>query len=932
MSRMMIFLAMVLSSLTVSAGKTAIVKNGEPLFEIIYPADSEKAGESVYPPLDNPKPGKVLAGIIADYVQKSVGKRPATILDGGKRKKALAVHCGMTAYAKKLGLPLDKMDEDEFIITFPDKNNIVIAGKYQHGIEWGSYEFLERYFGLRRLFPGKLGEHLPKHKNLKISTAQIQDKPVFLSRSIGFDNKRKELTEWSRFSRLRRRIKYHHYLGVLFNPKRYVKTHPEYYPVLKGKRLKPESFIAWQPCFSAPGIAKVAAANIAQNFRSRPNNSTVSLGVNDNGGHCECEACIKIDGKEKNSIGLPDRSRSYYRFCSEVAKLTTAALPKRKLKFGLLTYSNVQSFPDGEKINPNIVPFLTTDAMKWLDTGIAEKEQNWIKKWNAAVPETGIYDYIYGGLYAMPRVYFHHMANYLRKFHSLGVKNYTAEAYITKNYCEGPKFYLTMKLLWNPNQSTDVLLKEWYECAVGPKAAPDVAAYFKLWEDFWTQRIPKGKWFNNSKNKTYLDFTSIEYYNDIREVDFVKMEKLLRSALAKADSDIARKRIQMWLDGLLESKTLVMTRKIYKHLNSPAFQGSDDHIVFSDEFNTSGKLGNDKARLTWGSWKSKYGFAKFSFDRKQGHKAPGCMMIDRTGDRYLRGPANAVFMRQIPVTPGAFYRLSVWVKADGAPPKAEVVMTVRWREKDGKTWVHFVGLAFKKSVKVTDGKWQKIEMIVPSPHVKNVRYATVLLGTDKTNDGIFRFDDFEMIELKQKKDAEKKQNLMSGMEAMLKSGKIKNLAPYHSFEGIADLKKAGYSIWPPKIRPSASLNKTDGSDGKQCVMFKNAPVSGSINRFFRKVKPGQKYYVAVDCKRLKGGRCELNISWRDSKKFFPKNSPYTRTFHPKPTMDKWETIGGIVTVPPKATILVYVVSVKPAPGADDTCLFDNFRVCKLKKE
>jgi len=66
------------------------------------------------------------------------------------------------------------------------------------------------------------------------------------------------------------------------------------------------------------------------------------------------------------------------------------------------------------------------------------------------------------------------------------------------------------------------------------------------------------------------------------------------------------------------------------------------------------------------------------------------------------------------------------------------------------------------------------------------------------------------------------------------------------------------------------------------------------------------------------------------KRFFPENSPYTQTFYPKPDTTKWETLGGIVTVPPRASTLVYAVSVKAVPENNDACLFDNVRVCRLK--
>ena len=82
----------------------------------------------------------------------------------------------------------------------------------------------------------------------------------------------------------------------------------------------------------------------------------MSLGVNDNGGHCECERCLAVDGDGKTPGGLPNRSASYYRFCNQLAAEVHRLLPERKeLRFGLLAYSNV-IVPPAERLHPSLIP------------------------------------------------------------------------------------------------------------------------------------------------------------------------------------------------------------------------------------------------------------------------------------------------------------------------------------------------------------------------------------------------------------------------------------------------------------------------------------------------------------------------------------------------------------------------------------------------
>ena len=927
------FQLLVLSVLFISShavgdsGKMRIIANSKPTVEIVCAAEKSKTGELVYAG-DKAKSFAVLGDTIAEYFFKSSGERPVVSKGKLTDNSKIAIHLGNTDYVKSLKLNTSDFDEDEFLIMFPDKKNIVIIGEYQHGIEWGVCEFLERMLGVRWLFAGELGEHVPKHTNLSIPMVEVKDKPQFLSRAISFNNKRRDLTKWVRLSRLRRRIKKGHYLGILISPRKYFKDHPEFFPTLKGKRVKPNSLIAWQPCFTAPGIAECAASTVIRYFKSNPTQSTFSFGANDNGGYCECERCLKMDGGKVNLLGMADRSRSYYKFCSKVAELARKGLPGRKLKFGLLAYTNVIEVPVGEKVDPGLVPFLTTDDYKWADAGVAAREREWIKRWGQAVPEFGMYDYIYGGFYSIPRIYLHHMADYLREINKLGAKHYYGEAYIPVNYKEGPKFYLLMKLLWNPNLSVDAVLQEWYECAVGKKAAPSLAAYFKLLEDFWMERVPKGTWFNDSKNKTYLAYNKNGYFDEIKGSDFERMESLLRETLAKADGEKAKKRARLWLDGFLETKLLVMTRKKFKEMNSPNFKTVDDRIVFLDAFD---------AKSSWNTWKNRASFTKFEPNAKGGRNGSGCLLIDKNADKAQPTPPDACFITNQMVAPGALYRVSVWVKmVDCAIPlpkaKDSVSMTVRWREKDGKTWVHFVGLQFKKNIPITiDGKWRKVEMIVPAPNLRQIRYATILLGSSLRG-GVIMFDDFKMTKVVNQKEADKNNAEIQKCEKGLLDGTLANIAPNHSFENIATLQKSGYSIWPPKIQPSASISTDDASDGKQSVKFNNIPAKGSINRFFRGVKPGERYFVAFDCKRKNGSACHLSVGWRTAKVFFPPDSPFrVEVFNSTPSKKEgWDTFKAIVTVPPKAVVLVLIASLAPVVnGGDDECLIDNIKVARL---
>jgi hypothetical protein len=190
-----------------------------------------------------------------------------------------------------------------------------------------------------------------------------------------------------------------------------------------------------------------------------------------------------------------------------------------------------------------IVPFMTYDRMKWIDPTIEKQGKELTELWTKQSTRIGWYDYIYGTPYLVPRVYFHKMAEYYRYAHQQGVHAMYAEAY--PNWGEGPKLYVALKLQWDPHLDVDVLLKEWYEAAVGKKAADDLAAYYQLWEDFWTHRVKISEWFK--RGGQYLHFTEPGYLELVTYEDIEKSRHLLEAVVKKTETPEQKKRAELIL-------------------------------------------------------------------------------------------------------------------------------------------------------------------------------------------------------------------------------------------------------------------------------------------------------------------------------------------------------------------------------------------------
>ncbi|MCG3149216.1 MAG: hypothetical protein PCFJNLEI_02676 [Verrucomicrobiae bacterium] len=452
------------------------------------------------------------------------------------------IHVGRGVYVQSLEkLDLESLDADGFVIRGVDATNIVIAGNTAFGTEFGVTEFLERYLGVRWLMPGAVGEDIPAHATIEVPLESVRSEPVFFSRLFsGLDA---EAQVWARRNRMHGRVEFHHNLLRIFPPSQYGKTNPEFYPVrwYGGRYIPPtDQTHGWQPCFTATGSVAVASATILRYFDEHPAATSYSLGVTDSGGHCLCAACRAKD-PGTNYLGRRDCSNSYYEWCNAVVAQVLKKYPDKY--FGVLAYHEVATPPAQVKLNPRIIPFLTYDRMKWIAPDLRAHGEQLTRDWHRTSPILGWYDYIYGSFYKLPRVYFSQMADYYRFAHANGVKAMYAEAY--PNWGEGPKFYIALKLQWDPRQDVNALLTDWYIRAVGKEAAVDLAAYYEHWTDFWTRRILDSDWF--TKRGEYLPFKRDTYLRDVTPAELAESRTLLENVVRKAQTKKQKDRAQILL-------------------------------------------------------------------------------------------------------------------------------------------------------------------------------------------------------------------------------------------------------------------------------------------------------------------------------------------------------------------------------------------------
>jgi len=517
-----------------------IVQNGQAQAAIILPANADARL-------------RASADTLAAYVQKSTGAvLPVWDEDGvpagnGQLQDPVWIHVGASGLYPDPHLDdlLEGVEGDGFVIHFHG-NRIVIAGATSWGTQFGVYDFLERYIGVRWLMPGPDGEDVPQHLNVSIPQQDVIEEPVFMSRAISplMGAALPVQAEWAKRNRLHGRIEFHHNVHSLFPPQKYGQSHPEFYPVRNGTPYIPPvgTTTYWQPCYSEPATVQAAVYGIIEYFTNHPDADSFSLGVNDGRGYCETEPNHPNYPGQLNSVGLPDMSDIYYGWVNAVVEDVLAVFPDKW--FGLLAYDNVMD-PPSFPLNPRVIPFITQDRMSWIDPAVESVAKQKLEEWGETAGNVGWYDYIYGNPYLVPRMYTNQMAeNYVYAANE-GVQAHYAELY--PNWGEGPKPWIAAKLQWNPNQNVEALLDEWYVRAVGEAAADDLRAYYEYWENFWTQRVPNSEWFESWKNATYLDFADPGYMNLVTPQDMAYSRSLLETVWAQADTASRKARANLLL-------------------------------------------------------------------------------------------------------------------------------------------------------------------------------------------------------------------------------------------------------------------------------------------------------------------------------------------------------------------------------------------------
>lgn len=367
---------------------------------------------------------------------------------------------------------------------------------------------------------------------------------AFLTRPIGTGSSAAEAA-WSRFNHLTSSLSFSHNLANIVRREDY-DAHPEWFPWVDGRRMRPDRAVYyWNPDLGSEAVVHQAAAMARAWFTTQPDQVSFALGVNDGLVFGESPEVLPLITPPTYFRTRPNYSDLIYRFTNRVAEAIAPDFPDRHI--GALAYYWCEQVPR-IPVHPQVIPFLCADRSQGYDRAFLAEETRLQMAWLAkGTRRFGVYDYLDGYGFLVPRIHIGLISDYLPRLRRLGVTDYYGES--SPNWgLEGPQIWLVAQLLSHPDADPRTLVDEYFSRYFREAAAP-MRRYFAQCEALWMAQPPPADWLKHYRSETQaVLFPSHEC---------ARLRGWLDQAAALAASDVVRARVRFVSDAFALTEKFV---------------------------------------------------------------------------------------------------------------------------------------------------------------------------------------------------------------------------------------------------------------------------------------------------------------------------------------------------------------------------------------
>lgn len=578
-SRAMLCLSTILATLTAPAGvqaaRVVLARHGEAVATIVVPtAASDRERQA--------------AADLQHYVQRICGVS-LPMRDDGREVPDTGLYIGRCEPTRPADIPDASLNPEAYAVHVRN-GSVYLTGRYPTPTCFAVAAFIEECLGVRWFAPGDLWEYVPTGHPGELSV-EVRDVVSVPDTSPRIWSGHAWTDDWKRWCLRNRAVQsevvprrqFQNYLHRVFPVETYGQTHPEYYPLVNGKRWLPgPGDTHWRPCESNPEVIRLTVEYARKYFDEDPNRDSFSLGMDDIANLCGCPNCRAWDPRP-DSYEKGEFSDRHYKFVNAVAREVAKTHPDRYI--GTLIYAIARNLPETvDKLEPNVFGFITETSALWWDPKVKAADHELTRQWARRCQHLSRYDYYGFGCFT-PRYYPHIMAEQIRFDKAVGM-----EGMYTENYAvlanTAPMFYAYAKLSWDHRQDVDELLDEFMQGMFG-RAAKPMKQYFALLERaYLTPRPGRSGWEHRRVTQMALTMSG---------ADVDRGFQLLDEAAAQAGNRQVRERVAVVRAGLQYGSYVIKARELSQELQAMPITSAAQAEVALDKLRQLSQLGAARA-------------------------------------------------------------------------------------------------------------------------------------------------------------------------------------------------------------------------------------------------------------------------------------------------------------------------------------------------
>jgi hypothetical protein len=408
--------------------------------------------------------------------------------DGRLSKGVLVVGPVDRAEALLHDLDLEAFGNEEYVLR-GDGTCLVIAGGAPRGLLYGVYGLLEDHLGCR-WFTSEV-RRIPKAPRLVL--------PVLDERVVPALEYREPFVmdcqggEWAARNRMNSsaarleekhggKVTYHgfvHTFEHLVPPETYYDTHPEYFSLVDGQRLRERS----QLCCTNPEVVRIVTHEVRRRMRAHPDATVFSVSQNDWFNFCECDQCTALAEAEGSQMA------PVLWLVNQVADAVADDFPDKLVD--TLAYQYSRKAPRTMRPAPNVIVRLCSieccfaHSFESCDSPENQAFVEDVKAWSMIADRLWVWNYNTSfNNYFTPYPNLRVRDDNIRFFVDHNVRGIFEQDVYTTLHGEFSELsgYLNAKLLWNPDYDEDTAINEFLDGVYGA-AAPPIRAYIDLLHD-----------------------------------------------------------------------------------------------------------------------------------------------------------------------------------------------------------------------------------------------------------------------------------------------------------------------------------------------------------------------------------------------------------------------------------------------------------------